>query len=92
MMAIAFLLLGAFIVAVNLHTSFFRKLLHDRLHPGQPYHFASGIPLFGSIILGIAWWLAPPGSFTSLIAPALILLDTGGPHWLIYAMIRGRNT
>lgn len=86
MAATILLLLGAFIVAINLYTSAFRKLLHDRLHPGEPYRFVSGFPLVGTVFLGIAWLLSPAGSFPGYIALVLMLLDTGGPHWLIRAV------
>ena len=91
MMSTVFLVLGTFIVAVNLYTSFFRKILHDWRHPGQPYRFASGIPLLGTVFLGIGWWLAPPGSLSGLFALFLILADTGGPLCFVLALVRGRS-
>ena len=91
MAATIFLLLGAFITWLNLYTSFFRGLLHNWLHPGEPDRFVSGFPLIGTLFLGIAWLLFPAGSYLGYTALALMVLDTGGPHWFIYALLRQRS-
>jgi hypothetical protein len=47
---------------------------------------ASGLPLIGSLLLIAALFVAPAGPMR-WIATALLLVDTGGPHWFLGSVI-----
>ncbi len=88
MFTTAAFLLGAFVALLNFYTSFLRKPLHALLKSERPASSVSGFPLVGSILLGIAWWRSPPGSALWWASSLMLVLDTGGPHWFVLALIR----
>ncbi len=80
--------LGALLSFFNFYLSFLRYPLHRlRGFPKESFRCASGIPLFGSILLGSALLglHAQPGMLPVVIALAVI--DTGGLVWIVGAMI-----
>jgi hypothetical protein len=84
--------LGAILSLLNFYLSFVRPIVHRLLRRG-PYHFVSGIPLFGSLLLLVAYLVIPHGSPFRAAALFLALLDTGGIHWfgltMLYHSLRG---
>ena len=77
--------LGGFIALLNFYLSFLRYPIHKRFHSDQPWHYVSGFPLIGTILLmvptmciGDSAWLWLPIAF--------MLMDTGGPHWFIISI------
>jgi hypothetical protein len=80
--------LGTFLCLTNFYLSVLRYLLHRlRGLPRESYRWVSGIPLFGSLLvaLSLLGLYAPPGMLPAAIA--LIVIDTGGIHWLLGVMI-----
>jgi hypothetical protein len=77
--------LGLAITILNLYLSFLRFPIHKALKKNKEYHWVSGIPIYGSILL----WCAAGASLLqnrtglALILIVLSLLDTGGIIWFI---------
>ena len=86
--------IGALICAVNFYTSWVRYPLH-RLRGGAPeaYRWVSGIPLVGTLLVMLAWarWLRLEGAaWIDVTALLLVLIDSGGPHWMIGTVVTNR--
>jgi hypothetical protein len=79
------LVVGSMITAVNFWLSFIRPM--SRRASNKPVKSASGIPLFGSLLLWVAAWLFYPSSDVAYWALGISLFDTGGPHWLLGTLI-----
>lgn len=80
--------LGALISCTNFYLSFVRPLPHHcGSKSGTTYPAVSGIPLFGSALLGVAaiiLW----GSTCWVVASVLIaIIDTGGLHWFLATLL-----
>jgi len=93
------LIVGGLLCALNAHPSWLRYPLH-RLRGGLPedYQHASGVPLFGSLLVVIVWGaqLRDENSVVlDSIAWTLVAIDTGGLHWfvlsVVYHRIRGHG-
>jgi hypothetical protein len=48
----------------------------------------SGLPIFGSLLLGAAAVAMPSGSSVQVATLVLLALDTGGPHWFVASQVR----
>ena len=81
---------GGFISLVNFHLSFTRYPYHRLRRRREEYHFISGFPIIGSLLclLSLPFFNTP--SIPQVIAIIAAVLDTGGFHWLIYALLRDR--
>jgi len=80
--------LGALVCLTNFYLSFLRYPFHRlRGLPKESYRWISGIPLLGSVFVGLALLdLHPlPGMLPAAIA--LIVIDTGGIHWFVGTMV-----
>ncbi len=80
--------LGASLSFLNFYLSFLRYPFHRlRGFPKESFRYASGIPLFGSIFLGLALLglHSQPGVLP--VAIALAVIDTGGVVWIAGAMV-----
>jgi hypothetical protein len=87
---LAYLLLlpgGAF-ACINFFLSFVAAPLHKVRHGVVPERVASGFPLIGTLFLLYPAFTLPFGSALQLGTMLLILLDTGGPHWFIFMLLR----
>jgi hypothetical protein len=72
----------------NIHTSFLRPWMHQRKNGSlDDYHFVSGAPGLGSILVPIVAILLPNYSWIGIILLALYLLDTGGIHIAAFTFI-----
>src|SRR5262245_13106626 len=74
--------IGAFLTLTNVYLSFLRYPIHRAVGGTRAnYRWASGIPLFGSLLL---WISIPFLSSAALrwVAAILSLFDTGGIHWI----------
>lgn len=88
--------LGAFFCGLNFYLSFLRvPLLRRKGVPKEQIRNVSGAPLLGSVfvLMGLSAMHVVPGLLP--LGIVLILIDTGGPHWLVGTMvfmaIRGRT-
>jgi hypothetical protein len=80
----------------NFYLSFLRYPLHLlRGLPSEQYEWVSGIPLFGSLLVGSSLLGLHAMPYVLPAALAIILIDTGGVHWflggLLYEMLRKRG-
>ena len=79
-----FLGAGGIICCFNLYVSHIRYWLHLlKRKPAEQFQWASGIPMIGSFLVIIAVGLARQNTVVLLVAASLLLIDTGGPVWLI---------
>jgi len=83
--AIIMLVVGSMITAVNFWLSFIRPL--SRRISNKLVKPASGIPLFGSLLLWAAAWLFYPSSELAYWALGISVIDTGGLHWLLGTLL-----
>jgi hypothetical protein len=94
---IALFALGTFISGLNFFLSFLRYPLH-RYRGGtrENYHWISGFPAIGSLLLWISAYLLAGIPALMWIALAISLFDTGGLHWfaaaMLYAWIKHSDT
>ena len=72
----------------NFYLSFLRYPIHI-LHkkPKEAYQWVSGVPLLGSLLVGLSLVQLYTVPVALWIAIVLILIDTGGIHWFIGSMI-----
>ncbi len=76
--------LGGLVCLTNFYLSFLRYPLHRlRGLPRESYRWVSGIPLFGSLFVGLSLLVlhSLPGILPAAIV--LIAIDTGGIHWFV---------
>jgi len=79
---------GAFLCITNFYLSFLSYPLHRlRGLPRESYRWNSGIPLFGSLLVGLSLLGLYPLPCMLPAAIALIVIDTGGIHWFVGVMI-----
>ncbi len=82
-MATALLIFGGLLCCLNFYLSFLRYPVHRLTgKKKEEYKWVSGIPVFGSLFVALsllALWQTPWVLVMSII---LILIDTGGIHWL----------
>jgi hypothetical protein len=61
----------------------------------REFHWVSGFPLVGSLLLVVSLFCFPSGHPLRLPAVIIALLDTGGIHWFcggqLYEWLRGRR-
>ena len=80
--------LGGLLCLTNFYLSFLRYPLHRlRGLSRESYRWVSGIPLFGSLLVGLSLLVlhSLPGIFPA--ACVLIAIDTGGIHWFVATMV-----
>ena len=81
------MLLGGFIALLNFHLSCLRPLvLHVRKQSDVP--FVSGMPMIGTMLLMCSTLPLVPRLWPCYAVTGLILLDTGGPHWFLIALLQ----
>ena len=90
--------LGGFFCVLNFYLSFLRYPIH-RLSGGdkKDIKWVSGAPLLGSLFVGISLLPHYETRWLLILGLALILIDTGGPHWFVatmvyYAVFRKKRT
>lgn len=83
---VGFMIPAAAFAAINFYLSFIRPRLFYRRHGSMVgYHFISGIPIIGSILV---FWGALHGFGaigSALIGVVSFCLDTGGSGWFVIA-------
>ena len=79
--------LGGFFCLLNFYLSFLRYPIY-RLLGGtkKEYKWVSGAPLLGSLFVGIGLISHYEIKWMLILGLALILIDTGGPHWFLATM------
>jgi amino acid transporter len=83
--------LGGFISLLNFHLSFTRYLYHRlRRRRKEEYRFISGFPFIGQLLCLLSLLFFDTPSYPQLIAIIAALLDTGGFHWFIGALLWDR--
>jgi len=71
--------LAAFLVGFNLYTSFLRPWMFRRAHGGfEGYQHASGAPVLGSVLIGIASLLLPSSIWIGVLLLVLYFVDPMG--------------
>src|SRR5262249_37853814 len=80
--------LGALITALNFYLAFLRYPVH-RLRGGtrESYKWDSGLPVFGSLFLGVGAVLLRDNPAVMWSALLLSAFDMGGLHWFAAAML-----
>jgi len=82
------LLVGALFCLANFYWSFVRYPVHRlRGLPPESYRWGSGIPMFGSLLVGVSLFGLHSRPGIVVVAVALIAIDTGGLHWFVGSMI-----
>lgn len=79
--------LGGMICIFNFHLSFIRCAIYKMKGKLNEYRWASGIPLFGSLFVGLSIFEFFDISWLLALSLFLILIDTGGVHWFLASMI-----
>ncbi len=82
------LIVGGFSCALNFYLSFLRYPLH-KLRRGSDveYRWASGIPVVGSVLVLMSLASLHLETWLLYTALTLMLVDTGGIHWFLGAML-----
>ena len=82
------LLVGGVLCLLNFYLSWLRYPLHRlRRRSKESYHFASGAPLVGSLLVALSVFGLRSITAVVPVAIALIVMDTGGIHWLLGGQI-----
>lgn len=83
---------GAFICVLNFSLSVLRYPIHKLLGgTRENYKHFSGFPLVGSICVLALLVPLSKHLFAMLCVGMLALLDTGGIHWFLLALVRGMS-
>ena len=84
------LIIGVYISLLNFHLSFTLYLYHRLRRRQEEYRHISGIPFIGSLLclLSLPFFHTP--SFPQSIPIIAAVLDTGGVHWFIGALLWDR--
>ncbi len=78
------LLVGGALCLLNFYLSWLRYLSHRlRRRSKESYRFASGVPLAGSLLVALSMFGLRSAAAVLPVAIALIVIDTGGIHWLL---------
>ncbi len=87
-MMMILLVTGGLICLLNFYLSVLRYPIH-RLRGGkkEEYKWASGIPMFGSLMVAISLIKFWQPTWLLITAIVLILIDTGGIHWFSGVML-----
>lgn len=87
--AIILLLVGGYICLLNAYEHWGRRLLsRPARDTDEDDGNRSGVPVLGTVLVAAtmpAFW---PWSALELVALFLILVDAGGPHWLLWRRLR----
>src|SRR6266496_1875075 len=79
---------GALLCLTNCYLSFLRYPLHRlRGLSRESYRWVSGIPAFGSLIVGLSLFGLHSLPAILPIGIAVMVIDTGGIHWFIGTML-----
>ena len=83
----ALLVLGGLLCCINFYLSALRYPVH-RMMGGkkEEYRWVSGIPVFGSLFVGISLFKLWKPPWLLALGVVLILIDTGGLHWFAGTM------
>ena len=80
--------LGAVLCVTNFYLSFLRYPFHRlRGLSKESYHWVSGFPLVGSVLVALSLFRLHAFPFMLPLAFVLIAVDTGGIHWFAGTMI-----
>lgn len=80
--------LGGLVCLQNIFAAFIRYPLHRRSGgTRENYRHMSPVPLLGSLFVAVGLFLCDAGGWVLGIGVVLALLDTGGLHWIVPAMI-----
>lgn len=76
-------ILGAMVSVLNLYISWLRYPIHRVLGKSRDsYKHASGLPMFGGLVLIGAWFL-PQSLWLNTVTVLLMLSDTGSISWFV---------
>ena len=82
------LVVGGVLCLLNFYLSWLRYPLHRlRRRSKESYHSASGAPLVGSLLVALSMFVLRSVTAVVPVAIALIVIDTGGIHWLLGGQI-----
>lgn len=84
------LIIGVSISLLNFHLSFTRYLYHRLRRRQEEYRHISGFPFIGSLLCLLSLPFFHTLSLPQLIAIIAAVLDTGGVHWFIGALLWDR--
>jgi uncharacterized membrane-anchored protein len=88
LIAIVLCSIGAFISGLNFYLSFIRYPLHRlRGRSRAEFHWVSGFPVIGSLLLWICAVRLTAWPILMWAALAISLLDTGGLHWFAFVIL-----
>jgi hypothetical protein len=87
--ALAMLLVGIAIAAMNFYLSFIRPRLFYRAHGSlDAYKFVSGVPMLGTLVVVIGTVLGFGTLLCTVLGLFAVVLDTGGSVWVLVATWR----
>lgn len=88
MLLVSIFSFGGLICLVNFYLSFLRGPLHQLFAKEKTeYSWVSGFPFLGTLlVLGSGFFLKEYQPIL-VLGVMLILVDTGGPHWFLGAML-----
>ena len=79
---------GGVLCVLNFYLSWLRYPLHRlRRRSKESYHSTSGAPLVGSLLVALSMFGLRSVTAVVPVAIALIVIDTGGIHWLLGGQI-----
>jgi hypothetical protein len=82
------LVVGGALCLLNFYLSWLRYPLHRlRRRSKESYHSTSGAPLVGSLLVALSMFGLRSVTAVVPVAIALIVIDTGGIHWLLGSQI-----
>src|SRR5688572_28641676 len=80
---------GALVCLTNAYLSFLRyPLFLRRGGKKEEFQWVSGIPVIGSVLVVAALVFGREPRWLTAVGVLLILLDTGGPHWFVFVLVR----
>lgn len=90
--SVTLLCFGGFLCLFNFYLSYIRYALY-RLMGGvqEDYRFASGIPMIGTLLVTVSLIFLYGTSYFYL-GVLFLILDTGGPLWLLITVVHSRLT
>jgi hypothetical protein len=83
---LALMFLAVSVGALNFYLSFVRpSVYHLRYRSMERYHFISGVPVVGTLLVAAGATLGFGGSITALMGICAMFLDTGSSFWFLLA-------
>jgi hypothetical protein len=85
--SVGFMFAALVLALFNFHLSFIRPYLYQKKHNGMDgYHFVSGLPIIGNILIIIGLFFGFGGIGSAVIGILAFALDTGGTGWFLVAV------